>query len=135
MSRRITIRIAALIVAAAHLSACSLSGPRMQTITVSSDPEGAKVRINTESVGTTPVRVQVRRSEDLLIEVQKPGYETAYRKSTRTLSGLGFADLVGGVIILIPLIGLISPAAWEHEPASFGVTLDPEAPAEPAADQ
>ncbi len=129
MTRGIGSRTAALLVATAHLSACSLSGPRMQTITVSSEPEGAKVRVNTESVGTTPLRVQVRRGEDLLIELKKPGYETAYRKSTRTLSGLGLVDLVGGVIILIPLIGLISPAAWEHEPASFGVTLDPEAPA------
>lgn len=129
MSRRTGFRIAALFVAAAHLSACSLSGPRMQTITVSSDPEGAKVVVNTESVGTTPLRVQVRRGDDLLIEVKKPGYETAYRKSNRTLSGLGLVDLVGGVIILVPLIGLISPAAWEHEPSSFGVELDPEAPA------
>lgn len=132
MIHRPGFRIAALIVATVHLAACSLSGPRMQTITISSDPEGAKVLVNTESVGTTPLRVQVRRGDDLLIEVKKPGYETAYRKSSRTLSGVGLVDLVGGAILLVPLIGLISPAAWEHEPSSFGVTLDPE---EPAADQ
>lgn len=124
MSRRSRLQLTATILILPYLSACSLFGPRMQTITISSDPEGAKIRVNGETVGSTPLRVQVRRSEDVLIEAQMAGYETAYRTSHRTVSGLGIVDLVGTSVFLIPIIGLLSPAAWEHEPAAFGLVLD-----------
>jgi hypothetical protein len=104
----------------------------MQTMTVSSDPTGARVFINGTNVGTTPLRHQVHRSEDVLVEVQAPGYQRAYRSSHRTLSAIGIVDLIGGCIILVPFLGLLSPAAWRHEPATFGIVLDPQV-AQPAA--
>lgn len=107
--------------------ACSLFGPHMQTITVSSDPPGAEVRLNGDAVGTTPLRTQVARRDDLLVELRKPGYQTAYRHAERTLSTLGILDIVGGALILLPFLGLLSPAAWEQDPSTFGITLDPEA--------
>jgi hypothetical protein len=35
------------------------------------------------------------------------------------------ADMVGAFIIIVPARGLLSPAAWKHEPASFSVILRP----------
>ena len=35
-------------------------------------------------------------------------------------------DVVGGVLFLLPLLGLLSSAAWEHDPGEFGITLEPE---------
>lgn len=115
----------AVAVTALVMTGCSLFGPRMQTVTVSSDPTGAKVLINGESIGNSPLRHQVHRSDDLLVEVRAPGFQHGYRTSHRGLSTLGLVDLVGGCIILFPFFGLLSPAAWEHEPSSFGITLDP----------
>ena len=100
----------------------------MQTLTISSDPEHAQVRVNGEKVGTTPLRVQVRRSEDVLIEARVPGHETGFRTSHRTLSTLGLVDIVGGFFLLLPFFGLLSPAAWEHEPSVYSFILDPENP-------
>lgn len=128
MLDRSWLRIAALVVATVHLAACSLFGPRLQTITISSDPEGAKVLVNSEYVGNAPLRTQVQRHEDVLIEARLPGYETAYRTSHRSLSSLGLVDVIGGAILLVPFIGLLSPAAWQHEPASYGLMLDPKDP-------
>jgi hypothetical protein len=108
------------------LTGCSFFGSRTQTITVSSDPIEADVIVNGEHVGKSPLRHQVGRDEDLLIEVRKPGYQTEYRSSRRTLSTLGILDVIGGSIILIPFIGLFSSAAWEHDPSGYGVTLTPE---------
>lgn len=98
----------------------------MQTLTISSDPPGARVLVNGESVGTAPLRVQVRRSEDVLIEVRKAGYQTGCRTSHRSLSTLGIIDVVGGSIILFPFFGLLSSAAWEHEPATHAFSLEAE---------
>ena len=119
-------RATAALLAVPYLSACSLFGPRMQTITVSSDPMGATVVANGERLGNTPLRAQVRRSEDLLIEVRKPGYQTEYRTGDRTLSTLGILDIIGGWFLLVPFFGLLSPAAWEHEPDSFGIVMTPQ---------
>jgi hypothetical protein len=124
-------RTTAALGAAAWLAGCSLFGPRLQAVTISSDPTAADVLINGEPVGKTPIRYQARRAEDLLIEVRLAGHETAYRNPHRTLSALGILDVVGGSIILIPFFGLMSGAAWKHEPSSFGVILEPEAEREP----
>lgn len=122
-------RILTAVVTASAVCACSLFGPRTQTITVSSDPSGATVIVNGNAVGSTPLQTRVSRREDLLVEVREKGYETAYRSGYRTLSTLGILDIIGGFLILVPFFGLLSPAAWENEPSTFGVVLTPEADA------
>jgi len=109
------------------LSGCSLFGPRSQTITVSTDPAGAEVYFNGKSVGKSPLQYQARRSDDLMLEIRKPGYVTEYRNIDKTLSTVGLVDLIGGSVILVPFAGLLSSAAWEFEPASFGFVLEPKA--------
>ena len=103
---------------------CSLFGPRGQTLTVSTDPPGAQVFINGSPVGEAPLRHRVRRGEDVLVEVRKRGYQTAYHTTRRTLSALGIVDVVGGAVILVPFVGLLSGAAWKHDPAVVGITLE-----------
>jgi hypothetical protein len=120
------LRALAALVTLACFCACSTFGPRTQTIIVSSDPPGAEVRFNGNAVGTTPLQAQVGRGDELLVEVSKPGYQTAYRNAQRRLSTLGIVDVIGGAIILLPFLGLLSSAAWEQDPATFGITLDPE---------
>lgn len=107
-----------------YLTGCSLFGPRYETIGVSSDPPAARVTVSGKPVGATPVRFEVHRGENLLLEVQKDGYQTQYRSASRKLSTLGILDVVGGAMFLLPLIGLLSSAAWEHDPAEFGITLE-----------
>ena len=77
-------------------------------------------------IGTTPIHFEVHRRDNLLLEVQKSGYQTQYRSASRKLSTLGIVDVVGGVLFLLPLLGLLSSAAWEHDPGEFGITLEPE---------
>jgi hypothetical protein len=111
--------------------ACSFLGPTMQTITIGSEPSGAEVFLNGERVGQTPLRVEVDRKGELLFEVRKPGYQAQFRTPQRALSTYGILDILGGWAFLLPFVGLFSHAAWEHQPAAFGVVLDPEpAPAQ-----
>jgi hypothetical protein len=65
--------------------------------------------------------------------VRKPGYQTEYRTGDRTLSTLGILDIIGGWFLLVPFFGLLSSAAWEHDPDTFGIVLTKEEPSTPAA--
>ncbi|MBS0181785.1 MAG: PEGA domain-containing protein [Nitrospira sp.] len=107
-------------------SGCSLFAPSKQTIQVTSTPEGAKVLAGGQSVGQTPVQFEAHRGDNLLIEVQKPGYQTQFRTTSRTLSSMGILDVVGGCILFLPLIGLLSSGAWKHDPDKYGIILEPE---------
>jgi hypothetical protein len=107
-------------------SGCSLFAPSKQTIHVTSSPEGAKVLAGGQPVGQTPVQFEAHRGDNLLIEVQKTGYQTQYRTTSRTLSSIGTLDVVGGFVLLLPLLGLLSSGAWKHDPDKYGIILEPE---------
>lgn len=126
------LRVVAALVIIPCSGACSFFGSSYQTISVSSDPPGAEVFMNGSRVGTTPLQTQVSRREELLFEVRKPGYETQFRTAWRTLSTLGILDCIGGSIIILPFLGLLSPAAWEQQPSNLGITLSRESTTTPA---
>jgi hypothetical protein len=116
----------AIVVLGCYATGCSVLGPRYQTISVTSDPAGAKVNVRGNTVGVTPLQFNAHRGKDLFLEVKKPGYLTQTRASSRTLSALGILDLVGGLMLWIPLLGLLSAAAWKHDPEAFSIILERE---------
>ena len=124
--KRVTFQLISLVAISFYMAGCSLFGPRNQSIGVSSDPPGAKVIASGKPVGTTPLYFEAQRGENMLIEVQKSGYQTQYRTLSRRMSTLGILDIVGGAIWLVPFLGLLSSAASEFEPAEIGITLEPE---------
>lgn len=120
-------RVLGVLTCVVYLSGCSLFGGSSQNFAVSSDPVGATVRINGQQVGVTPLQYQVGRRGDLLIEVEKTGYKSQFRQTSRKLSSLGIVDVIGGAVFLLPLIGLVAPGAWEQDPAAMGFSLEPAA--------
>ncbi|MDR4478502.1 MAG: PEGA domain-containing protein [Nitrospira sp.] len=118
--------VAFLIVSHLTVTGCSIFGGSTQPLSINSDPPGANVLINGTVVGTTPLQQQVSRRGDLTVDVQKSGYQSQRRSTSRKLSSLGFVDVIGGAFLLLPLLGLIAPGAWEQDPSTFGLTLEPE---------
>ena len=119
-------RILSLAVILCYVAGCSLFGPTKQSIDVRSNPPEAQVLVNGKPMGITPLRFDVDRRDNMLLEIQKSGYHMEYRKSSSNLSGLGLLDVVSGFFWLIPFVGLTSSAAWQHDPADFEITLLPE---------
>ena len=124
--KKVIFRLISLAMISCFMAGCSLFGPRSESIGVSSDPPGARVIASGKPVGTTPLYFEAQRGNNLLIEVQKSGYQTQYRTLSRRMSTLGILDIVGGAIWLVPFFGLLSSAAYEHDPAEIGITLEPE---------
>ncbi|MDR4463921.1 MAG: PEGA domain-containing protein [Nitrospira sp.] len=105
---------------------CSIFAPSMQTLHVSSSPDGATVVAGGKLVGETPIQFDAHRGKDLLIEIKKPGYQSQFRTTSRTLSSIGTVDVIGAYFILLPLLGLLSSGAWKHDPETYGFVLEPE---------
>lgn len=125
-SRWIIVQQMTVILVAVSFSGCSIFAPSMQTLQVSSSPDGATVLAGGKPVGQTPVQFEAHRGKDLQIEVQKPGYKNQFRTTSRTLSSIGTVDVIGGFIILLPLLGLVSSGAWKHDPETYGFVLEPD---------
>lgn len=98
----------------------------MQTLQVTSSPDGATIVAGGTPVGETPIQFEAHRGRDLLIEVKKPGYQSQFRTTSRTLSSIGTVDVIGAYFILLPLLGLLSSGAWKHDPETYGFVLEPE---------
>ncbi|MBX3332530.1 MAG: PEGA domain-containing protein [Nitrospira sp.] len=105
---------------------CSIFAPSMQTLHVSSSPDGATVVAGGKLVGETPIQFDAHRGKDLLIEIKKPGYQGQFRTTSRTLSSIGTVDVIGAYFLLLPLLGLLSSGAWKHDPETYGFVLELE---------
>ncbi len=106
------------------VSGCSFLGPRKQSITVTGQPADAMVVVNGQQM-TAPVTMEVLRNKSVNIVVSKKGYGTFTSNTGYTLSPLGVLDVAGGFFFLFPLVGLLSPGAFELEQDHFYYVLSP----------
>jgi hypothetical protein len=107
-------------------TACSFFASKTQTLNVISEPSGAQVQINGSMVGVTPLQYELSRYSDASLLITKKGYEPQQRYLSKSISTVGIVDIIGGVLIIIPIIGLLAPGAWELERNNISVVL-PEA--------
>ena len=68
---------------------CSIVKGNRQLVTVTSEPTGAKVKIDGMK-GRTPFSQSLSRDKDYIVEVSKEGYETEQRQITKSF-GLIFS--------------------------------------------
>ena len=108
------------------MSSCSLLGSWNETLTITSEPDLARVEINGTYIGETPLKHSIRRNRDFTIKLSKEGHQTVFLEAVKSVpSALGILDIIGGSILLLPFLGFISPAAWRYEQSAFGVSLPP----------
>lgn len=114
--------ILVIVLASALISAncATLTRKSTQRIPVTSYPAGAMVSINGTALGTTPVELRFRRSQNApVIRIESPGYNPVEIRVKRKLSGTHLvADAVLGAAIggLIALRGFFK----KDETASLG---------------
>lgn len=130
MVRKVTRRLARPLLACAmmtvfitYTTGCSLFASSQQMLSVTSEPDGAEVKINGQYLGDTPLQTNVKRKDALMITVTKEGYKTGTRSTSTKLSTLGIIDIVGTCIWLVPIIGLLGGGAWEQDPANVHIPL------------
>jgi hypothetical protein len=105
-------------------SGCSTVVPHKQKFTVTTSEADAKIYVNGEYLGKGNVETRVPRNRDVSILVKKDGFNPVSRNIGTDFSMTGILDIVGGCIILIPLLGLFFPGARSLEQTNVAVVLE-----------
>ena len=96
-----------------------------QIITVDSNVQGAEVLYNGKAIGVTPLSATVEKRVDSTLEVRKEGYLPQTINMSTNLTGAFWGNiLIGG--LLGSTTDQSTDSAYEYEPGSFHVTLEPE---------
>ncbi len=97
---------------------------------VVSDPVGAKVTVNDEAKGTTPISFSVPSKENLNIHVSKEGYQSQDVYSVANFRW-GY-EIWAFLAYIVPfIVDLSDGAAWGHEPTTITPHLEPLAQSSP----
>jgi len=107
-------------------SGCSTVVPHKQKFTVTSSESDAKIYINGEYLGKGNVETRVTRNRDVSVLVKKDGFTPVTRNIGTDFSMTGILDIVGGCLILIPLLGLFFPGARSLEQTNVAIVLERE---------
>lgn len=126
-SRVANVVMAALVVLTTN--GCSLFAPKSETVSVNSEPQGAQVYVNDTLKGTTPCNVSVPCKEANII-VKKEGYNSQYYTIGHSLGTCGILDIVGTVIIIVPVFGLLSSGAYTLDQHTIHAPLTKKAAGE-----
>ena len=107
-------------------SGCSFLAPRTQRLEVRTSEPDARVYLNGELMGNGSRSYLVDRGQKVDVTVQKEGFYSVTRTVDRTFSVLGRLDTVGGYFLLLPLLGLLAPGAYQLEETVIDVRLRKE---------
>ncbi len=96
------------------------------TLVVESDPAGANISLSNGMEGKTPASFKLSRKENLVVKIQKNGYEPVEVNVTSQVCGAGGAGMAGNVFVG-GLIGAAvdagSGAMYDLKPNPIKVTL------------
>ncbi|MCL2673299.1 MAG: hypothetical protein FWF01_02810 [Alphaproteobacteria bacterium] len=105
------------------LTACSFFAGWNDTLNVAASEPDANIFINGGFKGKGHVSVSVPSRKDVSIMVTHPGFCPETREIPSVLSTVGVVDVIGGVVWLVPFLGLISPGAWRLDQTSISIPL------------
>ena len=115
--------MAGFLVVAMTFPGCSFFRSSTQILSITSDQPDAEIFVNGSMVGKGAVALPVKRNETVRVRVKKEGYITAQRLIENSLNTTGTLDLCGGCIILLPILGFLSPGAFSLDEENVKITM------------
>lgn len=102
----------------------SIFNGRTETISFSSEPAGATVKVNGAPICTTPCQAKLKRgSLGTNVSIEKNGYETTYVRAETHWNGLWF---IGDIFWDLGTTDAITGAWYEYDKNKYFVELKQE---------
>lgn len=122
-------KVVAALVLVSFSSACATS----KHIVINTEPQGARIRIDGQPIGESPTRFEDRfgsSNRTYMLEASKDGYKKSTQIiSQSTDSGCVLGSVIGGLIFIIPFIGLAWCSQLPQTQYFISLDADPTAPA------
>lgn len=103
-------------------TACSLASPSTQSITIVPSHPNAEVVVDGQSRGTGTMALELKKNRGHSV-LARCGNSSGVATLERNMSSSGVLDMIGGLFLLVPFIGLTSPGAWELSPSTVSVPV------------
>ncbi len=104
-------------------SGCSAFRSSTQTLSVTTDQSDAEIYINGTMAGQGTATMPVKRNQNVQVLAKKSGYIPVSRSIGKSLNTTGILDIIGGVLILIPLFGLLAPGAYSLDEENVTIMM------------
>ncbi len=104
---------------------CSVFAPKTQKLSLNCQDSGVKVQVN-GNMYDCPSQVDLSRNESVSVMAFKEGHHNFMRTIDSRVNGLFVLDVVGGVIWLVPFIGLLTPGAYSLETQEVNISMVPK---------
>lgn len=101
---------------------CSAFAPKTQTLSVNCQDEGTKLQVN-GNMYNCPTQIDVPRNKSVNLMAFKDGHHNHMRTIDSKINGLFVLDVVGGLIWLVPFVGLVSPGAYSLETQEVNISM------------
>jgi len=112
-------------------SGCSLFAPSTQPLTIHTNENGAQIYVDGAMVGVGSAVVDVARTSHHVRAVL--GDRESHSSVGTRVSALGVLDIIGGILFLVPFIGIAGDGFMELDRTTVQLTIPPaQQPAVPA---
>jgi hypothetical protein len=111
-----------LTLALAMNTGCSAFVSHNQTINVICEPADAVLTINGQRYDS-PAQVRVKRNRDVSLQCYKAGYVPYQRTIGHHFNATGALDVAGGILFLVPAVGIATPGAWSLDETDIHISL------------
>lgn len=101
---------------------CSLAASGHSNVTVMASHPGADIFVDGNLVGKTPQQMRLANGHDHSV-MATCGNSSGTGQFDKKLSGTGVADIIGGLLLLVPFVGLASDGAYTLEPKTLTVAI------------
>ncbi len=105
------------------LSSCaSIVNGSKDEVSIMSNPTAAEIFVNGRQMGPTPGIISLTRGEYHLVEIKKDGYAPISIRTSKSVSGWIFGNIICGGLIGLA-IDFITGSAYDVEPDNIHVNL------------
>lgn len=102
---------------------CSAFRSSTEIVSVTTDHPDSMIYVNGGMVGQGSTSASVKRNQNVQIMVKKDGYVTQQRTIGKSLNVTGILDIIGGVLVLLPIFGLLAPGAYSLDENNVTVLM------------
>lgn len=107
---------------------CSLFVDPRQDVTIEASDPSARLFVDGREVGVGKAVVPLKRNDTYAVRATLPDGRFAGTRIRRNVSTTGVIDVVGGIFLLFPFLGVLGPGFWQLEPDYLFLRIPDEQP-------